>query len=799
MTSVSRNGQIWALPYAMENLVLYRNTDAAPAAPATVEELVSTGQAAVKKGTVERALALPVGQEGDAYHMHPFFTSGGGWLFAADAQGQYDPTEVGIGTAESIAAARKIAALGKDGSGVLSQSIDGTNAIAQFTAGNAGYLVSGPWALADIRKSGVPYDISPVPPFKGGRPAAPFLGVQAFWIMSNAKNPTFAEEFVTKTMNTPEAMTAMYEQDPRPPVRSDVLTTVSAKDADMAKLAAGARNATLLPDFPFMAGVWPPLGQAYAAIVGGADPATTMRKTGKTIQSVVPADDRGRRGQGALPGHPDRNRRGADPGPRRRGALPVPGRRLGRRRGGAGDLRHPARAAGEIPRAGHAAAGAVHRHPGAGTLQLSTTNYGDGTRTTKEQTIARILGNSVVQTESSPQFNLSVATSGRPATGPFTFFLVDQATGEAFSGTEDGLRPLAPSSVSDHRRVRHRGAGTDHPDAPAGQRRRGAAARVRRAHRGRRDPPARGARGLRGPDRAGYDEASDTITDSGTGVRYTPQRQGDREYFVDQHGTRLAEQSWRADVGLDNYRRALTDPRILSGFLRIFAWTVAFATGSVVLTFAVGLGLAVMLNDPRVRGQRLYRSILLLPYAVPGFISILIWSGFYNQEYGLINELTGLTVNWLGDPWWARVALLLTNLWLGFPYMFLVATGALQAIPAELKEAATIDGAGGLTGFRRITFPLLLVAVAPILVATFAFNFNNYNVIELLTHGGPFTPDNLNAGATDILISYTVRLAFGAGGAQFGFASAIATLLFVITGVLAAAQFRTTRRLEEVG
>ncbi|MFI7542257.1 extracellular solute-binding protein [Actinoplanes sp. NPDC049599] len=289
VASVSRNGQVWALPYAMENLVLYRNTDAAPAAPATVEELVSTGQAAVKKGTVDRALALPVGQEGDAYHMHPFFTSAGGWLFATDAQGQYDTGKVGIGTPESIAAARKIAALGKAGSGVLSQSVDGTNAIAQFTAGNAAYLVSGPWALADIRKSGVPYDITPIPPFKGGRPAAPFLGVQAFWIMSNAKNQGFAEEFVSRTMNTPAAMTSMYEQDPRPPVRADVLTAVSAKDADMAKLAAGAKNATLLPDFPFMAGVWPPLGQAYATIVGGADPAATMRKTGRTIQSVVAA------------------------------------------------------------------------------------------------------------------------------------------------------------------------------------------------------------------------------------------------------------------------------------------------------------------------------------------------------------------------------------------------------------------------------------------------------------------------------------------------------------------------------
>jgi arabinogalactan oligomer/maltooligosaccharide transport system substrate-binding protein len=289
VASVTRNGQVWALPYAMENLVLYRNTDAVAQAPATVEELVSTGQAAVRRKKADRALALPVGQEGDAYHMHPFFTSAGGSLFAVDADGQYDPAKVGIGSPESIRAAKKIAALGEKGSKVLSRSVDSTNAIAQFTEGKAAYLVSGPWALADIRTSEVPYDITPIPPFRGGRPAAPFLGVQAFWTMSNAKNPTFAEEFVTRTMNTPEAMTAMYEQDPRPPVRSDVLRAVSAKDPDMADLAAGARNATLLPDFSFMSGVWPPLGQAYAAIIGGADPATTMRTTGTTIQSAVAA------------------------------------------------------------------------------------------------------------------------------------------------------------------------------------------------------------------------------------------------------------------------------------------------------------------------------------------------------------------------------------------------------------------------------------------------------------------------------------------------------------------------------
>jgi len=432
------------------------------------------------------------------------------------------------------------------------------------------------------------------------------------------------------------------------------------------------------------------------------------------------------------------------------------------------------------------------------TLQLSTTNYGDGTRGTKAETIASIVGNSVVQTPDSPKFALTVATTGSPATGPFTFFLVDAKSGDVYSGTEGGLKQLSADAVTL--------AGGFVTGAPGYTmltpiQVNAAAAKLKEFT----VPTDNGAirqRGLReayeGRTALRYDKSADAITDTTTGVRYTVARQGDREYFVDPAGKRLADQSWRAGVGLDNYRRAFTDQRILSGFGKIFVWNVVFATASVALTFGVGLAIAVMLNDRRVRGQKFYRSILLLPYAIPGFISILVWSGFYNQDFGLINQLTGLHVNWLGDPWWAKAALLLMNTWLGFPYMFLVATGALQAIPPDLKEAASIDGAGGLTGFRRITFPLLLVGVAPLLVASFAFNFNNYNVIQLLTGGGPFTPDNPNAGATDILISYTVRLAFGGGGAQLGFASAIATLLFVITAVMAAAQYRATRGLEEV-
>ncbi|MDO4718738.1 MAG: ABC transporter permease subunit, partial [Propionibacteriaceae bacterium] len=146
----------------------------------------------------------------------------------------------------------------------------------------------------------------------------------------------------------------------------------------------------------------------------------------------------------------------------------------------------------------------------------------------------------------------------------------------------------------------------------------------------------------------------------------------------------------------------------------------------------------------------------------------------------------------------AKAAVLLTNLWMGFPYMFVVCTGALQAIPSELKESASVDGASPWQQMMKITTPLLLVAVSPLLVASFAYNFNNFNAIQLLTGGGPFPPGEYYVGGTDILISMVYRQAFGGSGADFGLASAMSVLLFIITAVIATIQFRFTNALEDV-
>jgi arabinogalactan oligomer / maltooligosaccharide transport system permease protein len=257
---------------------------------------------------------------------------------------------------------------------------------------------------------------------------------------------------------------------------------------------------------------------------------------------------------------------------------------------------------------------------------------------------------------------------------------------------------------------------------------------------------------------------------------------------------------WRANVGFANFARIYTDPLVRGPFVRVFIWTVIYAFSSVALGFGAGLLVALLFNVPSMRGRRVYRAILIIPYAIPGFLSLLVWRGLLNQQWGLINNLLGVEWPWLEQPTLAKVSILLVNTWLGFPYFFLVATGALQAIPSELKEAASIDGASRRQIFRSVTLPLLLVATGPLLISSFAFNFNNFNQIYLLTGGGPaLSGDRSIAGATDILISYTYKLAFAAGkGNDYALASTISIIIFFIIGTISFWSFRRSKALENM-
>ncbi|SLM99622.1 Maltose/maltodextrin ABC transporter, permease protein MalF [Brachybacterium faecium] len=433
------------------------------------------------------------------------------------------------------------------------------------------------------------------------------------------------------------------------------------------------------------------------------------------------------------------------------------------------------------------------------TVGYSFTNYGDGTRGTKEQAIGSIVANSVQQSADAPRYAMTVATAESPTEGPFALYLVDPTDGTIHRGDEE--TPLEQVDPGDVTVVDGRVTEVDGLTVLD-------AAEVNTVYNELLElaVPVDDSSAVRplgvnqafvGTTVLQYDAATDTITDTATGEEYTVGTVGDEQYFVDSSGERAFSQGWLQGVGLSNYERLLTNPTIAGQFLSAFAWTLVFAAGSVLLTFVLGFALALVLNDQRLAGRKIYRSVLIMPYAVPGFISLLVWSNFYNRDFGLINETLGLHLDWFGDPTLAKAAVLLTNLWMGFPYMFIVSTGALQAIPDELMEASRIDGASRWQTTSKIVLPLLLVAVAPLLVSSFAFNFNNFNAIELLTEGGPF-PDGSGRGATDILISMVYRIAFGGSGADFGFASAVSVCLFVLTGVLAAVQFRFTNVLEDV-
>ncbi|MET1019479.1 MAG: ABC transporter permease subunit, partial [Microterricola sp.] len=236
-----------------------------------------------------------------------------------------------------------------------------------------------------------------------------------------------------------------------------------------------------------------------------------------------------------------------------------------------------------------------------------------------------------------------------------------------------------------------------------------------------------------------YDAAADTMTDTETGTVYTDQDTG---AFTSADAEELLP-GWRINVGLDNFTRAFTEQSIRDPLISVMIWTFVFALISVASTFALGLFLAIVFNDMRMKGRKYYRVLMILPYAFPAFLSALVWAGMLSESFGFVNQvlLGGAEIPWLTDPFLAKVSILMVNLWLGFPYMFLVCTGALQAIPDDIQEAAKVDGAKPWAIFRLIKLPLLLVSVAPLLIASFAFNFNNINVIYLLTNGGPRDPN----------------------------------------------------------
>jgi ABC-type sugar transport system permease subunit len=296
-----------------------------------------------------------------------------------------------------------------------------------------------------------------------------------------------------------------------------------------------------------------------------------------------------------------------------------------------------------------------------------------------------------------------------------------------------------------------------------------------------------------------YDLEQDILTDQETGAVF----RSVNGTFVGPGGQELRP-GFSTTVGFTNFERFFNSPALRGPLVRIISWNFAFALISVFSTFALGLTIAFIYNDRTFPGRKIIQSFLLIPYTIPSLITILIWRGLLNPEVGIVNRMLESFISysppWFTDQWWAKAGVLLVNLWLGYPYFMLICSGALQAIPEDIYRAAEVDGANPWQRFRLITLPLLLVAVGPLLVASFTFNFNNFNLIFLFVQGGPpIAGAATRAGHTDILISYVYNLAFAGGrGADYGLASAVTIIIFFIVAAITLFQFRYTRMWEEV-
>ncbi len=297
-----------------------------------------------------------------------------------------------------------------------------------------------------------------------------------------------------------------------------------------------------------------------------------------------------------------------------------------------------------------------------------------------------------------------------------------------------------------------------------------------------------------------YDPETNTFTHAVTGTVYFDQE----GTYTAKNGERLIP-GYSAIVGTKNFVQFVNSPGLRGPLVTIVVWNFLFATFSLLLTFSVGLLISIIYGDPKFKGKKILRSLLLIPYTIPSLITILIWRGMFNPDLGVINRMLESVFNisprWFTQPWLARIALLVVNTWLGYPYWMLVTSGALQSIPGDIYEAAEIDGASGWQRFRNITLPLLLVSVGPLMISSFIFNFNNFNLIYAFINGGPPIPTaTTQAGYTDIIISYVYNLAFASGrGVQYGYASAISLVLFMLIAVMSLLQFKFTNMWEEVG
>ncbi|HJA89403.1 MAG TPA: sugar ABC transporter permease [Candidatus Jeotgalibaca merdavium] len=238
-------------------------------------------------------------------------------------------------------------------------------------------------------------------------------------------------------------------------------------------------------------------------------------------------------------------------------------------------------------------------------------------------------------------------------------------------------------------------------------------------------------------------------------------------------------------VGISNYLEVFSGS-LRGVFFPVLGWSLLFALLSTLGSYLIGMTLAILLNNSNMKESKVYKSILIVPWALPATIAILAWQGLLNEQYGGINNFLSIfgvgTIPWMTDAFWARFGIILVNLWLGFPYMLNVCIGGLKAIDPTFYEAAKIDGASRWDSFKYITFPTLTRLSIPLIVSTFAANFNNFGNIYMITQGGPAKVGSQFAGETDILASTIYKMTTWSN--RYELSATLSVLSFVIVGSL---------------
>ena len=257
--------------------------------------------------------------------------------------------------------------------------------------------------------------------------------------------------------------------------------------------------------------------------------------------------------------------------------------------------------------------------------------------------------------------------------------------------------------------------------------------------------------------------------------------------FTNADQTRLGDEAW---IGLANFITVFASP----GLWRVTLFTFVWAVSNVVAHVFFGLVLALALNRSGLRGRTIYRTVLLLPWAIPGYISILAWNGMLQPD-GLINAVLDTGIDFFAGATSARVVVILVNIWLGVPFMMMALSGALQALSTDMFEAADLDGVSRWDQFRYLTLPNLKGTLVPISLLSFIWTFNSFNTIYLLTRGNPYVGFG-EPGATDTLITYVFSVAFEYG--RYGVAAAWSVVVFLMLVGFSWAYVRRTRATEAV-